>query len=243
MLVFTNLLSVVFILRLFWMLRTEKKSRIYFEKKNQDTEREIHSKELDNIIRYKLNPHLFKNILNSIQSHAFQTYHALDKLAGVLDYILYESDRKFVSPKEEVDFILNLIEINRLKVSPLFDLRIKNRMDTSDPTYNENLMLPLITVDLVENAFKHADLQSDNSFISIMIEMNKGVFFIAVSNKISAGKVLKKEKSGFGKESLDKRLSVIYKEYCKLERFVEEDTYVARLKIDLIGYKNKMHLS
>lgn len=63
----------------------------------------------------KLNPHLFKNILNSVQSHAYQTYMSLDKLANVLDYILYESNRRFVSPKEELDFALSLIEIIELK--------------------------------------------------------------------------------------------------------------------------------
>lgn len=230
------------ILWLAYLLRKEKKNRIYIEKKLQEHERRIYSKELDNI-KYKLNPHLFKNILNSIQSHAFQTYHALDKLANVLDYILYESDRQLVSPKEEIEFILNLIEINRLKVSPLFDLRVKNRTDPSDPLYTENLIAPLITVDLVENAFKHADLQSENSFISIIIEMDNRFFYIAVSNKISPGQVLKKERSGIGKESFEKRLTVIYEENYTLEKYTEEDTYVARLKIDLIGYKNKMHLT
>ena len=76
----------------------------------------------------KLSPHLFKNILNSIQSHAYQTYFALDKLANVLDYILYESRQKFVSPKEEIDFALNLIEINKIKLSPLFELASKPRL-------------------------------------------------------------------------------------------------------------------
>ena len=37
----------------------------------------------------RLNPHLFKNILNSIQSHAYQTYFAMDKLSNVLDFIFY----------------------------------------------------------------------------------------------------------------------------------------------------------
>ncbi|WP_449398940.1 histidine kinase [Chryseobacterium wanjuense] len=67
-----------------------------------------------------MNPHLFKNILNSVQSHAYQTYMSLDKLANVLDYILYESNNKFVSPKEELNFALSLIEINKIKVNPLF---------------------------------------------------------------------------------------------------------------------------
>ncbi|MEF9480586.1 histidine kinase [Chryseobacterium sp. 1B4] len=66
----------------------------------------------------KLNPHLFKNILNSVQSHAYQTYMSLDKLANVLDYILYESNNKFVSPKEELNFALSLIEINKIKINP-----------------------------------------------------------------------------------------------------------------------------
>ena len=83
----------------------------------------------------KLNPHLFKNILNSIQSHAYQTYFALDKLSNVLDYILYESRRKFVSPKEEIGFALNLIEINKIKLSPLFELKVKTRINDSEPLY------------------------------------------------------------------------------------------------------------
>ena len=46
------------------------------------------------VLEAKLNPHLFKNILNSIQSHAYKTYFAIDRLSNVLDYILYESRKK-----------------------------------------------------------------------------------------------------------------------------------------------------
>jgi LytS/YehU family sensor histidine kinase len=105
----------------------------------------------------KLNPHLFKNILNSVQSHAYQTYMSLDKLANVLDYILYESNNKFVSPKEELNFALSLIEINKIKVNPLFDFRIKSKINKSDEIYEEKVFAPLLSVDLIENAFKHTD--------------------------------------------------------------------------------------
>ncbi|MCA1744942.1 MAG: histidine kinase [Bacteroidales bacterium] len=102
----------------------------------------------------KLNPHLFKNILNSIQSHAYQTYFSLDKLASVLDYILYESRNGFVSPKEEINFALNLIEINKIKVSPLFELKVKTKLNDSDPLFEQKLVVPMITVDLIENAMR-----------------------------------------------------------------------------------------
>lgn len=71
----------------------------------------------------QLNPHLLKNVLNSILSHTYQTYYTMEKLANVLDYVLYESPNKMVSPKEEIDFALNLIEINKIKVSPLFNIK------------------------------------------------------------------------------------------------------------------------
>lgn len=188
----------------------------------------------------KLNPHLFKNILNSIQSHAFQTYHALDKLANVLDYILYESRSKFVTPKAEIEFALNLIEINKIKVSPLFQLKVKTKVNENEPLYHQQLLAPMISIDLIENAFKHADLQSPDAFISIVMEFRDNFYYLTVSNKISVKRPVKKEKSGIGSETLEQRLKLIYKENYKLDRFIEEDVYTAHLKINLLEYKAKM---
>lgn len=188
----------------------------------------------------KLNPHLFKNILNSIQSHAYQTYFALDKLANVLDYILYESQKKFVSPKEEIEFALNLIEINKIKVSPLFELQVKTKTSESNSLYEQKLIAPLISTDLIENAFKHADLQSADAFISVLFEFRDDCFYLTVSNKISEKKALKKERSGIGAATLEQRLKIIYKDHFKLDKFVEKDVYIAHLKIDLRGYKTQM---
>jgi LytS/YehU family sensor histidine kinase len=133
----------------------------------EDNYRAIENK-LDNVrlehIETKLNPHLFKNILNSVQSHAYQTYISLDKLANILDYILYESGNKFVSPKEELDFAMNLIEINKIKINPLFDFRIKTKINKEDPVYQEKVFAPLISVDLIENAFKHTDFSGPGFF-------------------------------------------------------------------------------
>jgi sensor histidine kinase YesM len=191
----------------------------------------------------KLNPHLFKNILNSIQSHAYQTYHALDKLANVLDYILYESQKKLVSPKEEIEFALNLIEINKIKVSPLFELKVKTKIKDDEALYDQQLLAPLISIDLIENAFKHADLQSSDAFISIVFEFKEDCFYLTVSNKISGSKALRKENSGFGSKTLEQRLRIIYKNHFKLERFTEGNIHTAHLKINLRDYKTQMFIA
>jgi LytS/YehU family sensor histidine kinase len=188
----------------------------------------------------RLNPHLFKNILNSIQSHAYQTYFALDKLANVLDYILYDSQQKWVTPKEEIAFALNLIEINKIKLSPLFELKVKTVLNEQDKVYEERLVAPLVTIDLIENAFKHADLQSSDAFISVVFEFKDGSLSLTVSNKVSDKKAMKKDRSGLGATTLEQRLKIIYKNHYRLERFVEHNVYTAHLKIDLLDYKTEM---
>lgn len=188
----------------------------------------------------RLNPHLFKNVLNSIQSHAYQTYFALDKLANVLDYILYEARNRFVAPREEIEFAMNLIEINKIKVSPLFELKVKSKIDEEDPLYTQQLLAPLISIDLIENAFKHADLQSADAFISIVFEFRDSTFSVTVSNKISTKTALRKEKSGIGSETLEQRLKLIYKNNYRLDRFTEEDVFIAHLKINLLEHKAQM---
>lgn len=199
---------------------------------------------LDNVrlehIETKLNPHLFKNILNSVQSHAYQTYISLDKLANILDYILYESSNKYVSPKEELDFAISLIDINKIKINPLFDLRIKSKIDKEDPIYLQKIFAPLITVDLIENAFKHTDFLAQDSFISINLTLESREFEMKVSNKISEKAPMEKESSGFGSSSLDQRLKMIYKSHYKLAKSINNDIYTAILKINLGDFYDKM---
>ena len=218
--------------------RSERKKR---EMENQV--KELESK-LDNIqletIESKLNPHLFKNILNSIQSHAYQTYFAIDKLANVLDYILYDSHKKYVTPKEEIDFAMSLIEINKIKLSPLFELKIKSKIHDNEPLYTQAVLAPLASIELIENAFKHADLQSPDAFISVTFSFIDSVFSLTVANKISANEPMKKDHSGIGEKSMEQRLKIIYGENYKLDKFVEDNCYIAHLKINLLEHKAKM---
>ncbi|RAW02167.1 sensor histidine kinase [Pseudochryseolinea flava] len=193
-----------------------------------------------NLVETTLSPHLFKNILNSIQSHAYQTYFALDKLGNVLDYILYDSRQDFVTPKEEIVFIQNLIEINKIKLSPLFELQVKTKIDEDEEYYTKKILAPLISIDLIENAFKHADIQSADSFIKVVIELHGGMFSLVVANKISQKPPLLKQKSGLGIKTLDQRLQLIYGAYATIDRIQEGDQYIAQLKIKLRDYKIEM---
>jgi len=232
-------ISVASVIYLITQLNNSLKRKQSLESKYQEMEGQINQMQLDSLDS-RLNPHLFKNILNSVQSHAYQTYFALDKLSNVLDYILYDSRKKFVTPKQEVEFALNLIEINKIKLSPLFQLKVKMKVNENEPLYHQHLLAPFISTDLIENAFKHADLQSQDAFISIVFEFNDNTFKLTVTNKISEKAPIKKEKGGFGTEALEQRLKIIYNDHFTFDRFTEDNVYIAHLKIDLLEYKAKM---
>jgi len=183
------------------------------------------------IAPYKLDPHLLKNALNTIQSHAYHTYHALDKLSNILDYILYESDDQFVKLKDEVSFAQNLIEINRLKVSPLFNLHIRKRIS---PESSELLIAPFITINPIENAFKHADVQSENSFISVVFEVSNNSFFLSVSNKIQINTMQSnREHGGVGNKAFKDRLDKLYGKDYHLTTDQKDGVYHVELEIKL----------
>jgi len=233
---------VVLFVVLIWVIvkmRTAEKIKNQLETRFVELENKTNTLQLQTL-EARLNPHLFKNILNSIQSHAYQTYFAMDKLSNVLDYILYESQNRFVSPREEIEFALNLIEINKIKISPLFSINVKKKIDELDALYDQKILAPLISIDLIENAFKHADLQSPDAFITVVIEFKDNQFSMMVSNKISPKSTFLKEHSGIGAATLEQRLRIIYKSCFKLERYVEEDIYIAKLKINLLEHKNQM---
>lgn len=220
------------------MRKAEQKNKL-METQYTKLENQVNHLHLETL-EAKLNPHLFKNVLNSIQSHAYQTYYSMDKLSNVLDYILYESKNRFVSAREEIDFAMNLIEINKIKISPLFELKVKLKINDPEPLYDQKLIAPLISIDLIENAFKHADLQSPDAFIAITYEFRNSKFYLTVSNKISTQSGIRKQKSGIGSETLEHRLKIIYEDQFKLEKFIEGDVHIAHLKINLLEYKAKM---
>lgn len=213
-----------------WKIRLLKRQNKLLVRQNRD----LNSISLpDETNYYKLDPHLLKNALNAIQSHAYQSYHALDKLSNVLDYILYETDGTFVKLKDEIAFAQNLIEINKLKISPLFDLHIRKKISSEA---GEMLIAPFMTINPIENAFKHADVQNENSFISVVFEVIDDYFHLTVSNRVMQKQKIESSLGGLGNKTFSQRLKNIYGTEYSLNTEQKENIYTVTLKIKL--YQN-----
>lgn len=228
-LIITLLIIVVI---LFNRLKTARQEKGLLEKKYLELEKE--NRRNDDLLKYKLNPHLFRNALNAIQSHAYQSYYALDKLSNVLDYILYESDVKYVALTDEVAFAQSLIEINRLKTSPLFNLHVKNKINKEKAIYEQQLIAPLITINPIENAFKHVDLQRESAFISIVFDVIDGWFQLSVANSVEENVTKANTKGGVGNLAFNKRLDTVYGKNYRYNESIGNGIYTIRLEIKLL---------
>ena len=77
----------------------------------------------------------------------------------------------------------------------MFELKVKLKVNENEPLYNQHLLAPFISTDLIENAFKHADLQSQGAFISVIFEFSNNTFGLTVANKISERRQSKSKKT------------------------------------------------
>jgi sensor histidine kinase YesM len=237
-------IGIALITCIYFFIRQGKKQKQLVKENNllkkelEDVNNQVNSLQVENS-RFILNPHLFKNTLNSIQGYAFRTNQALEKLGGVLDYILYDSNKKLISLKEELEFARNFIELNKIKLNPLFDMRVNNTIEEHHPLYEQNIIVPMVTAYFIENAFKHADLQTSGAFITIEMSLSGDEFVFTVLNKINKTPVFT-GKGGLGQENLKKRLDLTYGEHYNLEYRQESGIYKSELKLKLRDFKNKV---
>ena len=176
------------------------------------------------------------DFIHSIEINKTDAQDAVMKLSRLMRYLLYESEHGVTPLGHEINFMNHYIDLMRLRISPKVELKI----DLPD---NDNGLKipPLLFIPFIENAFKHTDFQQQNSFIKIAIELNQKNFQIQVMNKISPKNSLKKETGGHGSESLEHRLRMIYENSFTLSKTIEQDIFVANLKINLHEFYTKMH--
>lgn len=202
--------------------------------KQINLEEELYEKKLEGL-RFVLNPHSFRNTLNTIQHLAKSTLNSVESLAGIFDYMLYDAQQKFVSLEKEIKFANEYLLLYKLRLSPTINLKINLFDKAFEDFYKQKSIPPMIFAHFIENAFKHGDLDSDDAFIHIKLEViSQSHIVYSVRNRISITK--NTNKGGLGNEKFIERLNLLYPNKYNLDLKEHNDIYSANLKISL--YEN-----
>ncbi len=180
-------------------------------------------------LRSQINPHFLFNSLNNIYSLAYQksekTPEAILKLSEIMRYMLDESTGNSVSLNQEIRYLENYIDLQRLRIK---DANIEFKVIGKE--YGDRQIAPLILIAIIENAFKHGNPSDSAHPTTIEIELLPDrLFFIASNPKTMYNK---EEASGIGVQNVKRRLELLYPGKYNLE--IDESRLIYTCKLSLV---------
>lgn len=230
--------GILLVIGIFLILSLNKKNASLESRLNAHKEKlkkleiELEKKKIENL-RFALNPHSFRNTLDTIEHLAKSTVDSVHSLSGIFDYMLYDATNQFVLLEQELKFAEEYLKLYRLRLKPT--VKVKFSVDDSLLGLAQSKMIaPLITAHFIENAFKHGDLSGDDSFITIKLELlNENEIIYSVRNSIKQHNTAEKHKGGLGKSTFQERLNLLYKDKHHLDYKKDQSVFTANLKLTL----------
>ncbi len=194
-------------------------------------EREHHKMKMENL-KAQLNPHFLFNSLNNIYSIAKENKKITSKyilqLSESLRYMIYDTDESFVLLENEINYLENYIELEKLRMEDASRIKFLVQGD-----YGGYVIAPLILLPVVENCFKHCDRNCPEISIHINIEHDTLIMHTSNNMDLSNHKV---KKSGVGTDNLIKRLEMIYSGNYKWSQQNQDNYYLTNLMLKLGDY-------
>lgn len=192
------------------------------------------------LLKSQVHPHFIFNTLNNLYALSLhqdpRTPDLIHRLSSLLSYMLYESKDAVIPMAKEVEYVLNYVELQKIRYSDRLDVSI-NIFGTLDRFY----VTPLILLPLVENCFKHGvSNEADRCWIRMDLSRSDDWLIVKLENSRGANGHALAETGGIGLANVRRRLEILYPEQHELKTLSEDQSFLAVLKIKNQGYENNL---
>lgn len=161
------------------------------------------------VLKSQVSPHFLFNVLNSIYSLSLsksdQISDVVLQLSDILRYTLYQSEKKEIPLKNEIEIIESYIAIEKIRIP-----------ETASVTFNHNEadnfvgIAPLLLLPLIENAFKHGtDSTIEATFIDAVLKVENNQLIFTCKNNFKE-KAQTSSSGGIGLKNIQRRLHLLY---------------------------------
>lgn len=194
-----------------------------------------HSRSELNLLQSQLSPHFLFNTLNNMygisitQSDKIPTL--LLKLSDLLRYSVYDVKELFVPLKNEIAYLRNYIDFEKLRIGEKLVLN-----SAIEDINDENIKIaPMMLIVFLENAFKHSKNTAEiEVFIDVSLKMWGDSILFTVRNSYSRSTQqsnISRKDNGLGLANVYKRLELLYDKGYELNVQNEESIYSVRLQL------------
>lgn len=180
----------------------DKQSREFLEKEKIGSELSF--------LKAQINPHFFFNTLNNIYALTHvdieKSRKALHKLSRMMRYLLYETQAGSTPLSKEVSFIVDYIELMKIRLNESTQVVFEAPVLHQDP-----LIAPMLFLPYIENAFKYGVSTTDASVISIQLNVRDKDLDLVIENPVFNHQgVTADEYGGIGLTNTKRRLELLY---------------------------------
>uniref|UniRef100_UPI0032179FF4 sensor histidine kinase n=1 Tax=uncultured Draconibacterium sp. TaxID=1573823 RepID=UPI0032179FF4 len=206
-----------------WYLNDRQKKKLAKEK----LEAEL------SFLKSQVHPHFLFNTLNNLYALTLikseKTSDVVLKLSGLLDYMIYKSNDKFVALSKELEILDSYVELEKLRYNNRLDLEYKV-IGESD----SHVIAPLIMLPFIENSFKHG---ASNDRINPKIRITVGIYDDNLKLNVINSTLGDKKKDitlseGIGLKNVKRRLELIYPEAHRLNIKQSKKEFEINLAVD-----------
>ncbi|UEG51920.1 sensor histidine kinase [Mucilaginibacter daejeonensis] len=215
---------------------------VAFARYSYKSELKRHSVETDhlklqlNMLKTQLQPHFLFNTLNGLYGMSLtgskDTPRFILLLSNMMQYILYDCDKEFVSLADEIDFLKGYFELEQKKY-PSVSIELLTPANVPDIQIPPLLFLPL-----VENSFKHGKHKlTDNATVMAELKIhNDRLSFSIINDMMGNAPVLPTPDrvGGIGLVNVKRRLELYYRGMHQFITSNADGKYVAEILIELI---------
>jgi len=192
------------------------------------------------LLKSQVQPHFIFNTLNNIYSLSTQnspkTSDLIYRLSSLLSYSLYESRKPIIPLEQELEYINNYIELEKIRYGDRLDIAVNVLNDISCVSISPFLLLPI-----VENCFKHgASNEIDGCWIRLDVLFKDDWLIIKAENSKSFSSRSNGMHNGIGLENVKQRLDILYKNRHEFRCIEEDQSYLVVLKIKMVVHEDQV---
>jgi len=221
MLYYALLILVLLSITLNWLI---KQIRTLLSLKNERIKAEMM------LLQTEVNPHFFFNMLNNlyglVEKNPKQAKQLILELSNMMRYSIYKGKKDFVALDEEIDFINNFIDLQKIRYHKKVDIGFRCEVDDL-----KLKIAPLLFIILIENAFKHGvDSLTSHAYVHIQLNATDQRIRFETKNNFEQPKG---NNHGIGLKNLRRRLQLTYPNQSTFKTVAKDGMYHALLEIEL----------
>lgn len=183
-------------------------------------------------LKTQIHPHFLFNTLNNLYALTLKkSDHAPEmvlKLSELINYMLYECNAPKVPLNNELNFIKNYIEIERMRHGDNLDIKAMITGETTGV-----YVAPMIILPFLENSFKHGvNEELDKSWVYLDLSIIENKLKLSIENSKSETQRLDDHEHGIGLKNVKRRLDLLYRDDYRLDIIDGAKTFTVMMEIN-----------